>query len=262
MLVLRRGGLGDTLLTLPLLAALRAQAPDCALAFAGVREYAEVLCAFGAVDEALSSEALELWSPARSQLRLQRFAWVIGDAPGCCHEELVPQRVLPGVPFGVQLAQQVGRSPCMPEAGWLRSVPGARTGPLVFAPGSGGRAKCWPAERWLELRAQLVDEITVVVGPTEQERDDPRLWPWPQPVTFWAGLTALELAHRLGPARGLVGNDSGVTHLAAALQVPTLALFGPTDPAVWAPIGPHVQVLQRMPLANLSASEVANRLHC
>jgi ADP-heptose:LPS heptosyltransferase len=40
-----------------------------------------------------------------------------------------------------------------------------------------------------------------------------------------------------------VGHDSGLTHLAARLHVPTLALFGPTDPRRWAPRGPHVTVL-------------------
>jgi ADP-heptose:LPS heptosyltransferase len=41
-----------------------------------------------------------------------------------------------------------------------------------------------------------------------------------------------------------VGNDSGVTHLAAAAGAPTLSLFGPTDPALWAPIGTSVRVLR------------------
>ena len=54
-----------------------------------------------------------------------------------------------------------------------------------------------------------------------------------------------------------VGHDSGVTHLAAAWGAPTLALFGPTDPAVWAPVGPDVRVLRapdgRMDLLSLEA---------
>ncbi len=37
-----------------------------------------------------------------------------------------------------------------------------------------------------------------------------------------------------------MGNDSGPTHLAAAVGCPTVALFGPTDPARWAPVGAHV----------------------
>ncbi|HSW50494.1 MAG TPA: glycosyltransferase family 9 protein, partial [Bryobacteraceae bacterium] len=52
-----------------------------------------------------------------------------------------------------------------------------------------------------------------------------------------------ELACRLAQARLYIGNDSGITHLAAASGVPVLALFGPTDPAVWAPRGPNVRVI-------------------
>ena len=52
-----------------------------------------------------------------------------------------------------------------------------------------------------------------------------------------------EIAALLSLARAVVGNDSGPTHLAAAVGCPTVALFGPTDPAVWAPLGAHVRVV-------------------
>ncbi|HSE95533.1 MAG TPA: glycosyltransferase family 9 protein, partial [Methylomirabilota bacterium] len=55
--------------------------------------------------------------------------------------------------------------------------------------------------------------------------------------------TLPQLAALLAAARGYVGNDSGPTHLAAAVGCPTLALFGPSDPGVWAPHGAHVRVL-------------------
>jgi ADP-heptose:LPS heptosyltransferase len=42
----------------------------------------------------------------------------------------------------------------------------------------------------------------------------------------------------------LLGHDSGLSHLAAALGVPTVAIFGPTDPARWAPLGRHVTVVR------------------
>ena len=51
-----------------------------------------------------------------------------------------------------------------------------------------------------------------------------------------------ELACWLARARLYVGNDSGITHLAAAVGTPVLALFGPSDPAVWAPRGANVRV--------------------
>jgi ADP-heptose:LPS heptosyltransferase len=55
------------------------------------------------------------------------------------------------------------------------------------------------------------------------------------------------LAERLANAKLYVGNDSGITHLAAAAGCPTVAIFGPTDPRVWAPRGPRVRVVQGQP---------------
>jgi ADP-heptose:LPS heptosyltransferase len=51
-----------------------------------------------------------------------------------------------------------------------------------------------------------------------------------------------ELARWLAGARLYVGNDSGITHLAAAVGTPVLALFGPSDPGIWAPRGENVRV--------------------
>ena len=56
-----------------------------------------------------------------------------------------------------------------------------------------------------------------------------------------------EIAALLSLVRATVGNDSGPSHLAAAVGCPTVAVFGPTDPAVWAPVGPHVRVVAGRP---------------
>ena len=61
------------------------------------------------------------------------------------------------------------------------------------------------------------------------------------PVTMPENLMAL--GDILGAAAGFIGNDSGVTHLAAFLGVPTVAVFGPSDPVRWRPIGPTVGVV-------------------
>jgi ADP-heptose:LPS heptosyltransferase len=64
-------------------------------------------------------------------------------------------------------------------------------------------------------------------------------------------------------ARLYIGNDSGVTHLAAALGVPTIAIFGATSPGTWAPRGENVTVLYANPLEALHVDDVlgaANRL--
>jgi ADP-heptose:LPS heptosyltransferase len=58
----------------------------------------------------------------------------------------------------------------------------------------------------------------------------------------------------------LICNDSGPAHLGAIIGVPTLVLFGPTDPAVWKPLGPNVQVLRHEPLEKLLVSKVVSAM--
>ena len=72
------------------------------------------------------------------------------------------------------------------------------------------------------------------------------------------GLGLRTLGAVLARAGLFIGHDSGVSHLAAAWHAPTLALFGPTDPALWAPVGPRVRVLRapRGQMEELSVDEV------
>jgi ADP-heptose:LPS heptosyltransferase len=125
--------------------------------------------------------------------------------------------------------------------------PPIRPGSVLIHPGSGGRAKCWPAERFAQLAEHLQQRgrpVVVTLGEAELER-----WPEAQ-RTSWArrfDVRPLEhlqqLRQLLNHAVGYVGNDSGPTHLAAALGLPTVALFGPTNPVHWAPLGVNVRVL-------------------
>jgi ADP-heptose:LPS heptosyltransferase len=66
-----------------------------------------------------------------------------------------------------------------------------------------------------------------------------------------------ELARWLAGARAYVGNDAGITHLAAAVGTPVVAIFGPTDPGLWAPRGPRVRIVAG-DLDKISAEEVVS----
>ncbi len=115
-------------------------------------------------------------------------------------------------------------------------------------PGSGARAKCWPTERfamlvsWIETA--LGGSVVLIEGPADQASISSvlsrlrRMLPVARdfPLPLQAALVA--------EATLFIGNDSGLTHLAAAVGAPTIALFGPTDPAIWAPLGPHVSVVR------------------
>lgn len=111
---------------------------------------------------------------------------------------------------------------------------------LAVHPGSGSPAKNWPLERFAEAARRLAgtQPWLLVLGPAEQAFATPEGC---VPARDWP-LRVLGAA--LARAGLYLGNDSGVSHLAAAAGAPTLALFGPTDPRSWAPVGPRVRTLR------------------
>ena len=249
ILLIRRGGLGDTLLTAPLLRALRRQHPGASLHLAGTREFCDILCAYGIVDVAHSAEDFWLWLPDRAVARLKSFDLVISDEQGCGHHVLDLHGHQTGTPYALQLARQIACEPVWPADCQLLppvAASDAAGAAVLLAPGSGSNQKCWPKEHWLALAQRLSAAdapLEVVVGPVEIERDDPRQWPWPAAVRFVVEAEPVRLAKRLETAKTLVGNDSGTSHLAAMLGRPTVVLFRATDESVWAPVGEHVRVL-------------------
>jgi len=114
-------------------------------------------------------------------------------------------------------------------------------------PGSGGKRKCWPAVRYAELTRRAAERGSrplVLLGPADEETRDVFRRAAPGGAYQLAESFPLrEVLALLSCARVFVGNDAGVTHLAAR-ACPTLVLFGPTDPRVWRPLGARVTVLQ------------------
>lgn len=142
--------------------------------------------------------------------------------------------------------------PVAPEAtedarGWAAAHGVSMDQVVAVHPGSGAHAKCWPAERFAALvgwiETVIGGSVVLIEGPADAasvssvlsrlERTPPvaRNFPLPLQAAFFAGASLF------------IGNDSGLTHLAAGVGAPTVALFGPTDPAIWAPLGPHVTVV-------------------
>jgi ADP-heptose:LPS heptosyltransferase len=122
--------------------------------------------------------------------------------------------------------------------------------------GAGGAGKRWPLERWERLAGRLRERcaggksgIALCAGPVEAEKFTPEERGWFERaggefLGIGEGVGGLErLARRIGASRAFVGCDTGPTHLAAQLGVPTIGLFGPTDPGVWGPVGPRVRVI-------------------
>ncbi len=118
---------------------------------------------------------------------------------------------------------------------------------LLIHPGSGGRNKCWPASGYLSaakvLRRRRILPVCML-GPVELDRFDRReldMLRATLPILNEPDLT--RAAMMIAAADGYLGNDSGMTHVAAATGTPTVALFGPTNPQVWRPLGERVTVV-------------------
>jgi heptosyltransferase-3 len=119
---------------------------------------------------------------------------------------------------------------------------------IVLCPGSGSVDKCWHLDNFLSIARKLKStgaEPLILLGPAEVERFIPhRLIDISRTASFLARLSLTEVLQVLCVADAYVGNDSGITHLAAAIGLHTIALFGPTNPAEYRPLGPNVFVLE------------------
>ncbi|MBN1361482.1 MAG: glycosyltransferase family 9 protein [Sedimentisphaerales bacterium] len=119
---------------------------------------------------------------------------------------------------------------------------------VILHPGSGGRRKCWHLENFTGIARTLREadvEVLFLLGPAEMERlGAAEMSHIRGSAKFAADLSLTDVVGLLGCADAFVGNDSGVTHLAAGMGLRTVAMFGPTDPALYRPIGPALTVFR------------------
>jgi hypothetical protein len=165
-------------------------------------------------------------------------------APAICTETAES-----GATFGCGISPGMGPPGFIPAGLAVTNVV-SPPAPVAIHPGSGSPAKNWPDERWLELVAQLDGPFLLVLGEAERGR-----WSGPllaalrsaarAPLEVADSLALPDLAAALARCGLFLGHDSGISHLAAALGLPCVLLFGPTEPAMWAPPGAHVRVIRR-----------------
>jgi len=254
--VFHAGALGDHVMIWPLLRAMVRSGADVTLvcdAGKGRLAVAEIGVRW---EQAELPRYTRLWTgeydgePERGVGRVLTFVadpateggcrWAVGAAamfPGAALEFIGPP--------GSASRQRAWREARVEELGAVAARETA-SGPVVVHVGAGSRAKMWPMACWEALAADLRSrglEVAAIAGEVEAERLD---------AAERAALARLggrfvetleDLAAVIRGARLFIGADTGPTHLAAQLGVPTLALFGPTDPTLWSPRGPAVRVL-------------------
>jgi ADP-heptose:LPS heptosyltransferase len=294
ILLIRAGALGDCLLMLPTLTALRTHFPQARLDVMGYPKRWEWVLGRSLVDAVHTIERpgmhllfcegrAEIEVPEPLQSFLGRYDVILSyrpDPDGVFQRSLralgaglvLSQPPFPPAPppkihvadFALHLAARLGVPPALitPRL-WLTKDELSMVQPFLTAhqldpsmrpivvvhPGSGSMVKRWPVENFATLIETLETQRwarTVVVTGYAEEDVVARLRSLlhtTQPVVAanWPLLPTMAL---IGQATVFIGHDSGLTHLAAALGRPTVAIFGPTDPAIWGPRGEHVAVVQ------------------
>ena len=122
----------------------------------------------------------------------------------------------------------------------------------VGAGASYGSAKCWPPERFARAINQLLKErraeVILFGTPAEAGVSAAIRAGLDQPALDLTGTTQIaELPALLSRCTAFLGNDSGAMHVAAAVGLPVVAVFGPTDPEGTAPVTPRCTIVQEKP---------------
>ncbi len=282
VLIIRSGAVGDLILTLPVLSVLKKHYEGLSIDMMGDPVRLALLKHCGYVDNVLSIDDrvfTPLFAPSdapsgpalHSLLSYDAIISYLPDADGVFEDNLrkfAGGPVLTGLsrppegrrihmthvlmnalePLGVDaIADPPEIDPPLGAAAEDVSNLASDSTFIVIHPGSGGPAKCWPAERFAVLIECLVGRgcmPVVTFGPADdavRRHILPRISN--RDVTVVENCPLVDMAVLYARCRAMIGNDSGMTHLAAATGTPVIALFGPTDPAVWGPRGNAVRML-------------------
>ena len=296
ILVIRGGAIGDFVLTLPALKALREANPGAHIDLLGYKHIAELannrfyangvrsieyapLARFFAKDSELSSDLRDyfssfdliisyLYDPDKifenNARRCGVRQFVVGPGKIGDGEHASRQLAEPMEKLGLEIASLAAKIyPSAEDRQFARNFLGDYARPMVaFHPGSGSGKKNWPLQNWIDLGNSLLNSpsfhgsILVIGGEADKARTGQLKATWSDHsrVQFAESLALPDLAAVLDQTVYL-GHDSGISHLAAAAGANCILLFGPTNPAVWAPQGENVTVIQA-PRGNLEALSV------
>jgi len=276
ILIIRGGAIGDFILTLPAISAVRRQFPQAHLELLGYPHIASLAVAGGLVDRVQPIEArglagffarngtLEpdlmdyfsefdlvisyLYDPDEifktNVCRCAVGQYLAGphrpDETAEVHATEVFLRPLERL--AIFDADPVPRLIVNPK-----SLPPGRW--LALHPGSGSEKKNWPEPKWRELLRDLINRtslnVLLIGGEAEGERLNglAAILP-PDRFQLARNLSLPELAELLKQCLGFIGHDSGITHLAAAIGLPALVLWADTAEKIWRPVGPQVVLLR------------------
>ena len=292
ILIVRGGNVGEFILTCPVFAALRTQFPDVAIEVLGYPRIAQLAKVAGLIDEVRSIETRAAAgffarnAPLDEDLGnyFAKFSVIFSylyDPDGFFQMNVSK----------VSAAQFIGGRARPDEAGTLHAsetflkplerlaifdadavprltVPNriATGATIAIHPNPETGPRAWPEAKWRNLAMAIVAKTSyrvVLVGDESQARALQRMAAElpPNRATIISSGALPELANRLGACQAFVGHDSGVTHLAAALGVPCVTIWGNSNATIWQPRGDNVTVLKnRAGAVGITQEEVLSAL--
>lgn len=226
---------------------LRIWLEDCDLAIGWAQDLdgklTETMKSFG-VREVILCSPFSITVQATHQC--DRFLETIGERPSEDEGAVLLMVTEPILKIGWSCLESVGLS--------------TKQSLVILHPGSGSVHKCVAPEVLAPVihALQSIGATPVILeGPTDREQVEWLLRSCRESPIVLRNLDIRTAAGVLAHAQLFVGQDSGMTHLAGLIGVRVVALFGPTDPARWAPRGPHVTVVQGPPCLCRSWGEVS-----
>jgi heptosyltransferase-2 len=303
ILVFRGGAIGDFVVTLPVLQALRQRWPDAYVELVGYPRVAELARLGGLVDKVTSLDAAHVsrWFSLQPNVTSEQVEHIrsfditltyLYDPEAIVRRNLRnagARQVLYGAPLvrDAHACEYLFRplndlaiapeSPLIPRlrlpdahvAAGRQRIGSSPHPVLALHPGSGSARKNWPLERFLALADRVGAAASLaprfIVGEADESLRE-RLLADGRGASLIAGLSLVELAGVLAGCAAFAGNDSGISHLAAALGVPAVAIYGPTDPSVWGVRGDRACCVSDAthgdaPWASLPVEAVESALH-
>jgi heptosyltransferase-2 len=289
ILVVRGGAIGDFILTLPVLAALRKQLPESHLEVLGYPHIAQLALAGQLADEVRSIEARPLagffarHGPLEEKLMeyFAGFALIVSylydpdlifqeNVARCSKAQFIAGPHRPdetsdehATAVFLKPLERLAIFDADPVPLLSLNVQPLTLNQLALHPGSGSEKKNWPEENWRQLMEHLARgtdlNLLLVGGEAEGDRLQRLAAALPgERIQLAQNLSLSELARRLMCCLGFIGHDSGISHLAAAVGLPTLALWGDTRQSIWRPRGDHVTVIASpMGVGGISVGTVA-----
>jgi heptosyltransferase III len=298
ILIIRGGAIGDFILTLPAIAALRRQFPGAHLEVLGYPHIIRLAEAGGLVDRVQSIEARALAGFfARNGILAEELVDYFSEfdiilsylydpddifktnIARCSTAQFIAGPYRPNEAERVHATKVYLRPlerfaifdadhvPRLKVRNARAEKPNPQNSPtLALHPGSGSEKKNWPEEKWADLLQRLVHEtdadLLLIGGEAEGERLQRLAAALPVTRTKVAqSLPLTDLAGLIQQCTAFIGHDSGISHLAAALGLPGIVLWGNTSEEIWRPPQDHVVVLKHPAgLNKISVSQVMEKM--